>query len=158
MFTQHASDDNERFFRLVSYWDAERQREFVFLTNHLSLPALTGAALYRQRWQVELTFKAIKQNLRIKSFVGTSANALKIQTWTALIALLLVRYLQLRSKLAWRLSRFIALLRQQLFVYRDLWRFLDHPFEGPPEPEDTGPPPLFVTPPSGAPPTSTGEP
>lgn len=77
------------------------------------------------------SFKALKQNLRIKTFVGTSANALKIQIWTALIALLLVRYLQLRSRIHWHLSRFVALLRHQLFVYRDLWRFLDEPFEGP---------------------------
>ena len=73
--------------------------------------ATTIAEIYKQRWQVELYFKAIKENLRIKSFVGTSANALKIQIWTALIALLLIRYLQMRSKMAWHLSRFIALLR-----------------------------------------------
>jgi hypothetical protein len=84
-------------------------------------------------------FKALKQNLRIKTFVGTSANALKIQIWTALIAILLVRYLQLRSKLGWHLSRFLALLRQQLFVYRDLMRFLDQPFEGPPQPPNSYP-------------------
>lgn len=95
---------------------------------------------------MELFFKAIKQNLRIKTFVGTSANALKIQIWTALIALLLVRYLQLRSKMAWHLSRFIALLRQQLFVHRDLWKFLDYPFEGPPDGDwdQQDPPPLFA--------------
>lgn len=146
VFAQHATADNERFFRLVRYWDPESEREFVFLTNHLELPATTIAALYRQRWQVELFFKALKQNLRIKSFVGTSANALKVQIWTALIAILLVRYLQLRSRLAWHLSRFIALLRQQLFVYRDLTRFLDDPFEGPPQPhlDEANPPPLFT--------------
>ena len=86
----------------------------------------------RQSLTRQLLFKALKQNLKIKTFVGTSANALKIQIWTALIALLLVRYLQLRSRLQWHLSRFVALLRHQLFVYRDLWRFLDNPFEGPP--------------------------
>ncbi|MDZ7639375.1 MAG: hypothetical protein U5J83_14165 [Bryobacterales bacterium] len=91
-------------------------------------------------------FKALKQNLRIKSFVGTSANALKTQIWTALIALLLVRFLQLKSKLSWHLSRFIALLRQQLFVYRDLWLFLDRPFEGPPgaDMDEESPPPLLA--------------
>jgi hypothetical protein len=69
--------------------------------------------------------------LRIKTFFGTSANALKIQIGTALIALLLVRVLELRSRLKWHTSRFIALLRRQLFVYRDLFRFLDYPFEAP---------------------------
>lgn len=132
VFTQQATHDNQRFFRRVVWWDADHQREFVFLTNHFDLDAATVATVYRQRWQIELLFKALKQNLKIKTFVGTSANALKIQIWTALIALLLVRYLQLRSRLQWHLSRFVALLRHQLFVYRDLWRFLDDPFEGPP--------------------------
>lgn len=132
VFTQHATEDNDRFFRRIVFWDEVQQREFEFLTNHLTLDAVLVAAVYRQRWQIELLFKALKQNLKIKTFVGTSANALKIQIWTALIALLLVRYLQLRSRLQWHLSRFVALLRHQLFVYRDLWRFLDEPFEGPP--------------------------
>jgi hypothetical protein len=115
----------------VVWWDEAHQREFAFLTNHFDLDAATVAAVYRERWKIELLFKALKQNLKIKTFVGTSANALKIQIWTALIALLLVRYLQLRSRLQWHLSRFLALLRHQLFVYRDLWRFLDNPLEGP---------------------------
>ena len=132
VFMPHATEDNRTFFRRVVWWDETKKREFAFLTNHLSLDAAAVAAVYRQRWQIELLFKALKQNLKVKTFVGTSANALKIQIWTALIALLLVRYLQLRSRLQWHLSRFIALLRHQLFVYRDLWRFLDEPFEGPP--------------------------
>jgi hypothetical protein len=131
VFTKQAAEDEDRFFRRVVWWDEEGQREFVYLTNHLDLEAATVAAIYKARWQVELFFKSIKQNLRIKTFVGTSANALKIQIWTALIALLLVRFLELRSRLKWHTSRFIALLRRQLFVYRDLFRFLDYPFEGP---------------------------
>lgn len=145
-FLKHAKADNENFFRLVRFHDAEADRESTFLTNHRDLPAATVAAIYKQRWQVELFFKAIKQNLRIKTFVGTSANALKIQIWTALIALLLIHYLQLRSKMAWHLSRFIALLRHELFVYRDLWLFLDRPFDGPLglNLDDEKPPPLFA--------------
>ncbi len=106
----------------------------VFVTNHLKLSAATVAAVYRERWQIELLFKALKQTLRIKTFVGTSANAVLIQIWTALIAMLLVRYLQMRSRHGWSLSNLVALLRQQLFVYRDLQRWLDHPFEPPPQP------------------------
>lgn len=165
VFTQHATSDNQRFFRRIVWWDTKHQREFVFLTNHFDLDAVSVAAVYRQRWQIELLFKALKQNLKIKTFVGTSANALKIQIWTALIALLLVRYLQLRSRLQWHLSRFVALLRHQLFVYRDLWRFLDNPFEGPPplrkdyiDPQpslfswnQTGPPETSSTSPDGQP-------
>jgi hypothetical protein len=79
-------------------------------------------------------FKALKQNLLVKTFVGTSANALKIQIWTALIALLLIKYLQLRSSFGWSLSNLVALLRQQLFVYRDLWTWIDDPFQPPPMP------------------------
>ncbi len=70
------------------------------------------AAIYKQRWQVELFFKALKQNLRVKTFVGTSANALKIQIWTALISILLLKFLQLRSRLGWSLSRLVALLQR----------------------------------------------
>jgi len=81
---------------------------------------------------VELFFKALKQNLKIKTFVGTSANAVKTQVWTALIAMLLLRYLQLRAKFGWSLSNLVALLRQQLFVYRDLFAWLDKPFVAPP--------------------------
>jgi hypothetical protein len=105
----------------------------VFVTNHLKLAAATVAAVYRERWQIELFFKALKQSLRIKTFVGTSANAVQIQIWTALTALLLVRYLQLRSTFAWSLSNLVALLRQQLFVYRDLMTWLNCPFHPPPE-------------------------
>jgi hypothetical protein len=75
--------------------------------------------------------KALKQNLRVKTFVGITANALKTQIWTAPIALLAVKFLQLQSSFSWSLSRLIALLRQQLFVYRDLWRLIESPFEPP---------------------------
>ena len=123
--------DNAPFLRRVRFWDQATQRELVFVTNHLDLPAATIAAIYKERWQIELLFKALKQNLRVKTFVGTSANALKTQIWTALIALLAVKFLQLQAQFPWSLSRLVALLRQQLFVYRDLWRWLEHPFEPP---------------------------
>ncbi|SRR5581483_8627313 len=109
-----------------------RKRTLVFLTNHRSFAASTIAAIYQSRWQIELFFKALKQNLRIKTFVGTSPNALQIQIWTALIALLLLKYLQLRARFGWSLSNLAALLRQQLFVYRDLWAWIDEPFQPPP--------------------------
>jgi hypothetical protein len=123
--------DTAPFLRRVRYLDEATQRELVFLTNHLELPASTIAAVYQERWQIELLFKALKQNLRVKTFVGTTANALKTQIWTALIALLAVKFLQLQAKFPWSLSRLIALLRQQLFVYRDLWLWLESPFEPP---------------------------
>jgi hypothetical protein len=121
------------YLRRIEYWDEKQQRLLVFLTNHLRLAASTIARVYKERWQIELLFKALKQSLRIKTFVGTSANALKTQIWTALIAMLVLKYLQMKSRFGWSLSNLVALLRQQLFVYRDLWKWLDDPFQAPPE-------------------------
>lgn len=118
--------------RLVTIWDEDKQQEMTFLTNHLKFGATTIARIYKERWQIELFFKALKQLLRIKTFVGTSANAVKIQIWTALIAMLVLKYLQLKSQFGWSLSNLVALLRQQLFVYRDLYDWLESPFQAPP--------------------------
>jgi IS4 transposase len=130
-FYKLAQSSKEAFFRRIEFYDEERDRVLVFLTNHLELAAATVAAVYKERWQIELFFRALKQSLRVKTFVGTSANALKTQLWTALIAMLLVKYLQLRSTFGWSLSNLVALLRQQLFVYRDLWTWIDDPFQPP---------------------------
>jgi IS4 transposase len=106
--------------------------EIALLTNHLTLGATTVAAIYRDRWEIEIFFRTLKQHLRIKTFVGTSANALTIQIWTALLALLLVAILRFRSTFGWHLSRLIALLRVNLFTHRDLWDWLNDPFHTPP--------------------------
>jgi hypothetical protein len=123
-------------FRRVEIWDAEKQESIVFLSNLLAFGATTIAAIYKERWQVELFFKALKQTLKIKTFVGTSANAVRTQVWTALgpegTPMLVLKYLQLKSTFAWSLSNLAALLRQQLFFYRDLWVWLDDPFQAPP--------------------------
>ncbi|MGH9782241.1 MAG: IS4 family transposase, partial [Candidatus Acidiferrales bacterium] len=118
--------------RRIEYWDQKQERLLVFLTNNLRLAAGTIAAVYKDRWQIELLFKALKQSLRIKTFVGTTANALQTQIWTALIALLAIKYLQMKASFGWSLSNLVALLRQQLFVYRDLWAWLNEPFQAPP--------------------------
>lgn len=132
-FHSQATPDFDHFFRIVEVWDEEKQRSFRFLTNHFEFAATTISAIYKDRWQVELFFKAIKQNLKIKTFLGTNANAVKTQIWTALIAMLVLRYLQLMSTFEWSLSNLAALLRHQLFVYRDLFGWLNTPFEGPPQ-------------------------
>ena len=119
-------------FRRVEIRDAEKDETIVFLSNLLGFGATTIAAIYKDRWQVELFFKALKQTLKIKTFVGTSANAVRTQVWTALIAMLVLKYLQLKSTFSWSLSTLAALLRQQLFFYRDLWLWLDDPFQAPP--------------------------
>lgn len=126
----------DRELRLVSVWDERKEELVVFLTNHMGFAASTIAAIYRERWQIELFFKALKQHLRIKTFVGTSANAVHIQIWTALIALLLLKFLQFRSRLHWSLSNLVALIRWNLFTYRNLWDWIDHPFGAPPNDAD----------------------
>jgi len=111
---------------------ADREEPLVFLTNQVHWGPTTIARIYKDRWQIELFFKALKQNLRVKTFVGTSRNALHIQIWTALIALLLLKYLQLKATFGWSLSNLVALLRMNLFAYRDLWTWLNDPFTSPP--------------------------
>ena len=82
--------------------------------------------------RIVLFFKTLKQHLKIKTFVGTSPNALAVQIWTALIAVLLVKFLQFKSKCKLPLCRLVALLRLNLFSYRELWKWLDDPFSVPP--------------------------
>ena len=128
--TQHPGC--KQVLRVVTIRDEEKQEELAFLTNNFRLGATTIARIYKERWQIELFFKALKQLLRVKTFVGTSANALKTQIWAALIAMLLLKYMQMKSRYGWSLSNLVALVRQQLFVYRDLWEWLDDPFQAPP--------------------------
>lgn len=120
--------------RRIEVYVPETDEILVFLTNNLDFGATTIAAIYKDRWQIEIFFKIIKQNLKIKTFVGTTANAVKIQIWTALIAILLLRYLQLLSQYRWSLSNLVALLRMNLFTHRDLWSWLNKPFDTPPVP------------------------
>ena len=122
--------------RRIEAAEPETGQVLVFVTNHMGLAASTIARIYRDRWQIELFFRALKQNLRIKSFVGTGPNAVRTQIWTALIAMLMLKYLQIRSRRGWSLSNLIALLHWNLFTYRDLWDWLNDPYETPPfEPE-----------------------
>lgn len=126
---------NHRFpgkLRLVSVWDEKNAQIVELLTNHPTLSASTIARIYRQRWQIELFFKALKQNLKVKSFVGTSENALRIQIWTALLALLLLKWLHYISRAGWSLSNLAHMLRLNLFTYRDLPSWLNNPTETPP--------------------------
>jgi IS4 transposase len=118
--------------RRIEVWDEENKQVIVILTNHLTFGSTTIASIYKDRWQIEIFFKTIKQNLRIKTFVGTSSNAVMIQIWTALIAILLLKYLKFRSTFEWSLSNLVAMLRYNLFTYRDLWEWIDNPFEIPP--------------------------
>jgi Transposase DDE domain/Domain of unknown function (DUF4372) len=127
-----AEDKCAHLLRRVEATRKDTGETLVFVTNHHQLGASTVAAIYKDRWAVELFFKALKQNLKIKTFVGTSPNAVKTQIWTALIAILLLRYLQLSSRYGWSLSNLVALLRMNLFTHRDLRAWLDAPFLVPP--------------------------
>ncbi len=120
--------------RRIEVWDDTKKEAIVLLTNQLSFGPTTIARIYKDRWQIEIFFKMLKQYLRIKTFVGTSENALHIQIWTALISLLLLKYFQLKSTLGWSLSNLVALLRFHLFSYRKLWNWLNDPFEKPASP------------------------
>ena len=126
----------------LSLYDwAKYRRTKGAVTLHLVLDhdghgASTIAAIYKDRRQIELFFKALKQNLKIKTFVGTSANAVKTQMWTAVISMLLLRDLQLSSCFGWSLANLVALLRMNLFTHRDLMAWLDKPFATPPDPQD----------------------
>jgi hypothetical protein len=126
-----AEEHCPHLLRRVVVWDEEQQREIVLLTNIFHLAASTVGEIYKERWQIELFFKALKQNLKVKTFVGTSENAVKTQIWTALIAILLLKFMQLKSTFGWSLSNLAAMLRFNLLTYRDLWAWLNDPSNTP---------------------------
>lgn len=127
-----AEEKCPHLLRRVVVWDEENHREIVLLTNHLKFGASTIAAIYKDRWEIEIFFKTLKQHLKVKTFVGTSENALRIQIWTALIALLLLKYLHHLSKFGWSMSNLVTMLRLNLFTHRDLQEWLHDPFGQPP--------------------------
>lgn len=119
--------------RRVVVWDEENRQTIELITNQFSWTANTISELYKARWEIEIFFKDIKQLLKIKSFLGTSANAVLIQIWTALITILILKYLKACSKFNWHMSNMVAFLRLNLLVKFDLRKLLDDPFEHPPD-------------------------
>jgi len=126
--------------RLVHYRDPETSKAYIFLTNLPDLPALAVAALYRQRWQIETFFRWIKQNLKIKAFYGTSENAVLIQIWTAMIAYLLLLWINLRSRVGWSILELTRLVQNLIMERCNLWALLCPRISDPP---DYGQPTLF---------------
>lgn len=123
--------------RVVEVYDAESEQHLFLLTNNLNWTADTISQLYKARWDIEVFFKQIKQVLRVKTFIGTSSNAVLIQVWTAMISILLLKYLQNRAKHRWHLSNLAAMLRTHLFSKIEIWRWLDQPFiKSNPPPEE----------------------
>jgi hypothetical protein len=117
--------------RRVAAYDSDNDQVIEVITNNFSWTASTIAELYKQRWMIEIFFKELKQHLKIKSFIGTSENAVRIQIWTALITLLILKYLKELGKYNWCLSNLIAFLRMNLFVKKSLQEWLDEPFKPP---------------------------
>lgn len=122
--------------RRVALWDDKNQQTIELITNNTKWSANTIGELYKARWQVEIFFRDIKQQLHIKSFVGTSENAVMIQIWTALITILVLKALKAQAKYSWYLSNLVAFIRLNLFVKVDLQKWLDNPFQ------KTKPPPI----------------
>ncbi|HPK07037.1 MAG TPA: IS4 family transposase [Aminivibrio sp.] len=118
--------------RRITAENPETGETIVLLTNHLRFAASTIGEIYRDRWEIELFFKTLKQNLKVKTFVGESENALRIQIWTALISLLVIKWLHHLSKAGWSFSNMATMLRLNLFTYRALRAWLDEPYETPP--------------------------
>jgi len=122
--TAHSRSRYPETLRLVHYRDSDTGKEYVFLTNLPDLPALAVADLYRQRWQIETFFRWIKQNLKIKTFYGTSENAVLIQIWTALIAYLLLLWLKVRSWAGWSIPQLTRLVQTLIMERSNLWALL----------------------------------
>jgi IS4 transposase len=115
--------------RRVAVWDDINKQTIEIITNQMTWTANTISELYKSRWQIEIFFREIKQLLHIKSFIGTSENAVMIQIWTALITILILKALKAMAKFNWHLSNLVAFIRLNLFVKIDLQLWLDHPFE-----------------------------
>lgn len=125
--SQHALKRGTPLLRRVGYRDSNTGKHYVFLTNHFDLSAKTIAAIYKDRWQIEIFFKIIKQNLKIKSFLGTTKNAMMTQIWIAMCAYLLVAYARYVSKTKLAISRIIRILQLSLFERRSLIELLSPP-------------------------------
>ncbi len=123
----YTSKKYPKALRIVKVYDAENDKELILLTNNLSWTANTVSELYKARWAVEVFFKHLKQLFRVKTFVGTSPNAVRIQMWCSMIAILLVNYLKREAKYKWHLSNLITFFRINLFVKIDLWKWLNNP-------------------------------
>lgn len=117
--------------RMVRFFDKDNNREFSFISNNLTIDPLTIAAIYKQRWDIEMLFKRIKQNFNLQDFLGDNENAIKIQIWCGFIADLLIKVVKdkvdKQRKRKWAFANVAGLIRQHLTTYIDLFAFLIHP-------------------------------
>ena len=125
--------------RRIVIWDDVNKQTIELITNQMKWTANTISELYKSRWQIEIFFREIKQLLHIKSFIGTTENAVMIQIWTALITILILKVLKAMAKYKWHLSNLVGFIRLNLFVKIDLQKWIDRPFE-----DHFDPPPLNI--------------
>ncbi len=118
--------------RRIAVWDDENEQTIELMTNNFKWAAQTIADLYKARWEIEVFFRDIKQLLHIKTFIGTSKNAVMIQIWTALITILIIKAMKNQARYGWHLSNLVAFIRLNIFVKIELQKWLDQPFEDPP--------------------------
>ncbi len=133
----YSSKNYPKTLRIVKVYDEQNDQYLILLTNNLSWTADTISQLYKARWDVEVFFKHLKQQFKVKTFVGTSANAVRIQMWCSMIAILLFKYLQNKAEFKWNLSNLVSFFRINLFVKIDLWKWVNNPIliKGKPPPE-----------------------
>jgi len=135
--SQNGAKDYPERLRMVKYYDIKTEKLYTFITNNFKLAAKTIADIYKDRWKVELFFKWIKQNLKIKSFWGTSENAVMSQIWIAMIFYLLVSYIKFQTKSELSILEFTRIIRTTLFQrvalmdllslrYKDIWKIQEN--------------------------------
>ena len=124
----HKENPNDLIKHCSRGWDDEKQQVIELITNQFTWSPNTISELYKSRWQIEIFFREIKQLLHIKTFIGTSENAVMTQIWTALITILILKALKAQSKFGWHLSNLVAFIRLNLFVKIELKKWLDKPF------------------------------
>jgi len=137
-FKSYKSKDYPGKLRVVRYYDEDTKKTYEFMSNNFSLSAKTIADIYKARWDIELFFKWIKQNLKIKTFIGTSENAVKIQIWTAMIAYLLTEFIRFISKTSYTILRTFRILSENLLTNIDIFQLLMKKLPPPIKTENSG--------------------
>jgi hypothetical protein len=126
--TDKSKEKYPKKLRRIAVWDENNQQVIELITNQFTWSCNTISELYKSRWQIEIFFREIKQLLHIKSFIGTSSNAVMIQIWSAMITILVLKYLKAKAKYKWHLSNLVAFIRLNIFVKIELQKWLDEPF------------------------------
>lgn len=129
-FTGQKAKDYPHALRLIRYRDQKEKKTFTFITNNMVLSASTIASIYKSRWDIELFFKWVKQNLKVKSFIGTSENAVRIQIWTAAIVYLVMEYLRFRSSTSFPLIDVFRIIGTNIFSDSKIYELLSFPKRG----------------------------